>query len=286
MQVVFQFARSWKRMESSRGTDTRRGRSSIAAFLLSWLAPGLGQLYNGQGRKALFVLLLEIAVGLLIIPTGGYWVEYGAAGLHLFTAAPCLLNIFASLDAAKTASAGGGLPVRWYNRPLGYIIYVLIVGLGLLAFIPLLKQTLPLWPARVYWIPSRSMMPTLQVGDRIVVQQLLGDRTLLRPMDIVIYTLPEAETSLVARLVALPGDTIEVRAGKVQVNGKILTLPGLEEPFGDFGPHTVPPGHGFVLGDNINNARDSRFSSPLPLENITARARFIYSGPGAGTKFP
>lgn len=254
--------------------------------MLGLLTPGLGQLYNGQGRRALAVLLLEVGLGLLVIPTGAYWVEWGCAGLYALAVLLWLLTLLACTEAARTAWIGGALPVRSYNRPLGYVAYLLLVWLAMATLVPLLKPTLSRWPARPYSIPSRSMEPTLRVGDRIIVRQILGDQSLLKPMDIVIYSLPEVNAALLARLVAFSGDTVEVGQGRVRVNGKTLELPGLEEPQGEFGPSTVPEGHGFLLGDNINNARDSRFAGPVPLENISARVGYIYSGPGVGTEFP
>lgn len=152
-------------------------------------------------------------------------------------------------------------------------------------------------------IPSLSMFPTLRIGDHILVSKLsyglrlplMTDSLFLfdtpKRQDIVVFTRPdEPETSedessinIIKRVIGLPGDTVEVRGTKVFINGEPLDEPyarwqdhGI--PDGYFGPDKVPDGHVFLLGDNRDRSKDSRFwKEPfLDIYRIKGRALFIY----------
>lgn len=158
---------------------------------------------------------------------------------------------------------------------------------------------------RPFYIPSGSMEPTFLVNDRILVNSFMYNFTSPNRGDIVVFVPPveasrpksESEIILIKRVVAVANDTVEVRVDENGENGK-LWLNGVEmdEPFtaepirGAYGPETIKPGHVFVMGDNRNNSRDSRFiadpdpltpenengSGQIPLENIMGRAECIF----------
>ncbi len=267
---------------------TNKSRSPWVAFFFSWLVPGLGQLYNGQGRRAVAIYLTELSLGLLFVLTSHIWVRWGYTGFQVLCTLGWLIPLSVSLEATRTAwRAREPQPTKRYNRPAVYLAVVLGNWLLLPAFlILLLKPTLPSWGARPYWIPSSSMSPTLQVGARIIVDQHAYRSSPPKPMDLVIYHRPEEELTLVGRVVALGGDQVHVSDGKLLVNGQPLQPPWVEPPSEDYGPFEVPSGHVFLMGDNVNNSRDSRYAGSVPLENVNAKLRYIWSGPGEGTEFP
>lgn len=152
-------------------------------------------------------------------------------------------------------------------------------------------------------IPSGSMMPTLQVGDFILVWKLsygfrlpLVQKSLFefappKRGDVVVFTRPddpntsedETETNIIKRVIGIPGDSVEVRGTTAYVNGQALIEPyaqwssgGILE--GNFGPTIVPPDSVLLLGDNRDHSKDSRFwDYPfLPIKNIKGRAFMIY----------
>ena len=166
-----------------------------------------------------------------------------------------------------------------------------------------------------YKIPSGSMIPTLQIGDYILVNKLSygfripktfripdgfelpwEDGFLFRygaphRGDIVVFTRPddpltpedESRTNLIKRVIGVPGDTVEVRHAQVFINGAPLSEDYARwimggPPEGDFGPMQVPADHIFLLGDNRDNSRDSRFwDYPfIPYDRVKGRALIIY----------
>jgi signal peptidase I len=125
-------------------------------------------------------------------------------------------------------------------------------------------------------IPSESMVPTLEVGDRVFVNKFIYRFTEPERGDIVVFeSVNGGEEDLIKRVVALPGDEVEVRSGTLLVNGEEQEEPYLnkELPFnGSYEPTEVPEGEVFVMGDNRANSADSRVFGPLPVENIEGEA--------------
>ena len=112
-------------------------------------------------------------------------------------------------------------------------------------------------------IPSPSMENTIMTGDRIFGNRLayvLGDP---QRFDIVIFRCPDDESQLfIKRIIGLPGETVEIIDGKVYIDGSETPLDDSftpETPTGNYGPYTVPENCYFMLGDNRNNSKDSRF---------------------------
>jgi signal peptidase I len=146
--------------------------------------------------------------------------------------------------------------------------------------------------AQIFYIPSGSMLPTLQVGDRIIVNKLSYHVHDVHRGDIVVFARPPLEdqeyADLVKRVIGLPGETISSKAGSVYVDGKKLQEPWLPpgpssftgplaggDPHPQFnlpGPVKVPAGYYYVMGDNRTDSEDSRFFGPIPKSLIVGRA--------------
>ncbi len=128
-------------------------------------------------------------------------------------------------------------------------------------------------------IPSGSMEPTLQVGDRIMVNKLSYRLGKPERGDVVVFKFPlDPNRDFVKRLIAKGGETVAIRDSKLIINGEQVPEeylpPGLM--FEDFGPVEVPPGTYFMLGDNRNSSEDSRSWGMMPEENIIGKAVLIY----------
>lgn len=130
-----------------------------------------------------------------------------------------------------------------------------------------------------FYIPSGSMEPTLQIGDRIIVSKLNYYFEEPSRGDIMVFRFPlDPSRDFVKRVIACGGETVAVRNSQLYINGKPVDedyLPG-DLQFPDFGPVKVPEGSYFVMGDNRNNSDDSRRWGPVPQEYIVGKAIFIY----------
>ncbi len=128
-----------------------------------------------------------------------------------------------------------------------------------------------------YRIPTESMVPTLEVGDRVLANKFVYRFTEPERRDIVVFDsiAEDDDQTLIKRVVGLAGDEIQVQSGVLYVNGEEQEEPYLnytDQPRGSFGPTVVPEGHIFVMGDNRSNSADSRVFGPLPLENLKGEA--------------
>jgi signal peptidase I len=125
-------------------------------------------------------------------------------------------------------------------------------------------------------IPSASMSPTLRPGDHVVADKLAYRLGAPARDDLAVLRDPSADGLMLKRVVALGGDTVEVRDGGLWVAGRPRREPWVDRRRVDgawFGPVRVPPGHVFVMGDNRADSRDSRALGPIPLEDLVGRAR-------------
>jgi signal peptidase I len=127
-------------------------------------------------------------------------------------------------------------------------------------------------------IEGQSMEPTLQDKQYLLVNKLAYGR-FGRPHrgDIVVFEAWGSDKDFIKRIVAMPGDTIEIHDDKVWVDGTPLDEPYLDEPTRDtLGPVHLKPGEYYVLGDNRGNSTDSRTYGPLPAAKIVGKAWILY----------
>lgn len=133
--------------------------------------------------------------------------------------------------------------------------------------------------AEARYIPSESMLPTLKVNDRLIIDKVSytfnqpqrGDIVVFNPTD----TLKEQKytDAFIKRVIGLPGDHVMVKSGKVLVNDQPLTETYINElPAYEYETVTVPPNSYFVLGDNRNNSYDSHYWGVVPKDRIIGRA--------------
>jgi len=142
-------------------------------------------------------------------------------------------------------------------------------------------------------VPSESMSPTILVGDHFfldklafpanyphALQRFLPARDIARGEILAFWPPDGGNLRLIKRVVGLPGETLEMRGKDIYINGARL-----DEPYAvfqdlparsNFGPITIPADHFFMMGDNRNNSRDSRFFGPASREAIVGRPLFVY----------
>jgi signal peptidase I len=160
---------------------------------------------------------------------------------------------------------------------------------------------------QAFKIPTGSMEPNLLIGDHLLVNKLVYSPSLghfedvllaKRPIargHVIVFKFPEdPERDFIKRVIGLPGETVEIRGKQVYIDGRPLTEPYahfIDQPLhpddpeyglrgdsarGEWGPQVVPAGHLFVMGDNRDNSRDSRYWGFLPIDQVKGRAMLVY----------
>jgi signal peptidase I len=143
---------------------------------------------------------------------------------------------------------------------------------------------------QAFWIPSSSMVPTLGVNDRVLVQKAFFTWHDVHEGDIVVFTHPPLdqcggpqEGDLVKRVIALPGQTIYSSGNSIYVNGRLLAEPYLphDDPLGppiasSQHPYRVPPGEFYLLGDNRAISCDSRYWGPIKGSSIVGKVVLVW----------
>ncbi|MDQ3280317.1 MAG: signal peptidase I, partial [Acidobacteriota bacterium] len=129
----------------------------------------------------------------------------------------------------------------------------------------------------IYSIPSTSMAPTLQVGDQIVVTPYFHHAMPERGHVIVFRSPMRPDELLVKRVIAVPGDLVDARLGRVRIGGHTLNEPYVlrQAASGAIGAQLIPQNSYFVLGDNRDDSVDSRSWGVVPRERIVGRARLV-----------
>jgi signal peptidase I len=187
----------------------------------------------------------------------------------------------------KAARRGGGF-LGFFKELPGLIIIAFALALLIKSFL-----------IQAFFIPSQSMVPTLKVGDRVLVNKLVYDFGEPQRGDLIVFENPSLQQpdrnpleavwhwlieglgfstdptkDFIKRVIGLPGDTVELRNGKVYVNGQRVEEPYIHNRGAqDFAPTVVEPGKVFVMGDNRPNSQDSRSAlGQIPLGKIVGKA--------------
>jgi len=191
-------------------------------------------------------------------------------------------------DEAEKDSAG-----RRFVGSTPFLIFVALV-------VAILVKTFVI---QAFYIPSESMVPTLEVGDRVFVSKFMFDGGDVARGDVIVFENPNPgelpdrsgvssvlhwlgegiglaqpeNEDFIKRVIGLPGETIEIKENVVYIDGEPLDEPYLTEEArssnGDLEPTTVPDGEVFVMGDNRGNSADSRYGlGTVPLDRVIGKA--------------
>ncbi|NER92131.1 MAG: signal peptidase I [Moorea sp. SIO1G6] len=218
------------------------------AVFLSRIIPGLGHFY--LKKYLIGILLLVLFIASTIFPLAPI-IFQGIVAYYAYVASPVRRE-------------------RTKNTIIIVAIFIILTAL----IAPLSRN---LVEAR--YIPSGSMLPTLQINDRLIINKWSYSFQEIQRKDIVVFLPTEKlkeqnfKDAFISRIIGLPGDKIEVNGGKVYVNNQPLEENYIEEPPQySWGPVTVPPDSYTVLGDNRNNSYDSHHWGFVPRENIIGKA--------------
>lgn len=285
-------------------------RSPFIALILS-VCPGLGQQYAGYlVRGIMFYILLVVISWLAAIA----FMYVDSRISMIFLAVPFVGMAIIAIDAWRLADKQPeDYQLKWFNRP---VIYAAVFLFLLVTVNPLMDMLVGANVVRAFPVTSSSMAPTVLKNDLLVINKLAepgrgdvvlldyrGDNASSRFSDVVDIELfkrvinslfgkdeiPYKDGQLVRRIVAVSGDTVEIRNGNVFVNGERLdesyihpagpgeTADDEEGPFGeDFGPETIPENSFFVLGDNRSFSIDSRILGAIPGQRVAGKVTKVF----------
>jgi signal peptidase I len=223
------------------------------AVFLSRIIPGIGHLYIKKiWQGILFFILFIISAIFPLVPI----IFWAFIAYHAYVASPVR---------------------RERSKSFILIISSLLVISSLWSVLQafLIRS----FVAEARYIPSGSMLPTLQINDRLIIDKWSYRSQPPQRGDIVLFSPTEElkqqnfKDAFISRLIGIPGDKVEVKGGKVYVNNQPLEENYIEDtPNYQFGPVTVPANSYFVLGDNRNNSYDSHYWGFVPRENIMGKA--------------
>ncbi len=281
-------------------------RNPIWAVLLSIAATGLGHIYCGRLLKGLILFFASFAFAPIIVLAA----QNAASAFMLALVIGSLMLllgvfIYALVDAGLLARRiRGGYQLRDYNRWYIYLLFIVVA----LSYPTNLASSIRGHVLQAFKIPTQSMAPGILAGDRILLNKSIYKIKPPHRGDVVVFIYPDdRRLYYIKRIVALPGDTIEIKNNKIMINDQPLSyrditpqpelnlnLDGAVQPqeennigrsypilndsaqMENMSRISVPHGACFVLGDNRSDSKDSRHFGPIPLADVKGRVDYIY----------
>jgi signal peptidase I len=305
-------------------TSTKNRRRPWIAVALSLVMPGLGHAYSGRFPRGLvFLFMYFIPIMLLQAERVFEFFVSVLAGVILLLTVAAIIHIAATIDAYYVARhTKPDYEMKDYNRWYAYVTLVLLTTASSLVATLSLRANY----VEAFRVPTASNYPAIVPGDRFIANKIAYNHNDPERGDLVVFINPQdRQINFIKRVVAVTGDTVEIKDGWLYINDRKIPRKTLaqsvlddirieieSEPLegeiyceanGDVqyniflarAPHdrtssdlarmTVPPHHCFVLGDNRNLSRDSRHFGPVPLATVKGRAEYLYWPVEGWTRF-
>ena len=257
-------------------------RRPTIAFLLSFITPGLGQIYNGQFKKGIILYLIGFLIAVILVFSGLFSKFYG-----VFLSLTIILgfSIFIWSDALFGAIKLKEVLLKSYNKWYIYLVIFLINGFVIQ---PLISSAIKNNIGRTYKIPASSMEPTLLIGDYLIANVKIYKSGKPKRGDVITFEYPkDPSKDFIKRVIGTEGEKVEIIRNKIYINDQLI-----DDPWGHydektewlkyfqskerFGPEVVPKDSLFVLGDNRDNSQDSRFWGFVNIKKVKGKALYIY----------
>jgi len=295
--------------------DRKKRRKPLTAIVLSLIMPGLGHIYCGRIVKGIILAFLSS----ILIPVifGTLSVSHSTVRIAVIIAtlfASLVVWLVAIIDSWYTARhTTDSYTLKDYNKWYVYVILILMSTGNSTQISFNVRSTL----VEAFRVPVASNYPTIVPNDRFLANKRAYKTSDPERGDLIVFLNPEdRRQNYIKRVVAVAGDTVEIKDGQLYVNDQKLrrqTLPQStldnirikvrgellqgdvfeeingdakykiflagpphDETSTDFEKITIPKNHCFVLGDNRNDSRDSRHFGPVPLATIKGRADYLY----------
>ena len=284
--------------------DFPNRRKPWVAVFLSLVLSGLGHIYCGSILSGILIMAVMTFFG-LVWSFGMLLQNTPATPFHVIIWCIGLLaSVIIAIDAYRRARRTRyDYKRKDYNHWVIYLGLLWITGVGSIGTAAMIKKNI----AGAFHITGNSMAPTVMLGDRAIADKITYIQADPQRGDVVVFKNPKnRRVNYIMRIVALGGDTLEFKDGKLLINGEPLRTEFVEKKtihqkdkkiegevfwetngdarykvfiskeHKDFGPVTIPPYHCFVMGDNRNHSRDSRYIGTLSLGAIKGKFRSIY----------
>lgn len=259
---------------------THNERLPWVAGLLSCFTPSLGHVYLGVASRGIMPLL---SVMLLTLVGGWLHIYITFWGFSALIAGYLLLTLWMIVDSVRLArSLNYSYQPKAYNRWYVYLMmFVLINGLWASLFSNRGKWL----HYEMYRVNAGSMLPTLHSRDSILVDTRIYQQQTPQRGDVIVFRPPDnPETLFVKRVIAIAGDHVSVnKSGIVYLNRTRVQEPYIfANPLvaDDSNPKVkellIPPASLFVLGDNRNNSKDSRYFGTVALHDVVGKVTYIW----------
>ena len=288
-------------LDTNTPSDKVKNRSPLLAAVLAYLVAGLGHLYVGKFQRAMVIIGIYSVLLTIIVITR---IQHYYAGTLMFISLVLALNIVMIVDAFRLAKRQRPYVMKRYNRWYFYIGY-LILAASISLYISEYRGRICGFES--FRIPSTSMEPTIQRGDFIVVDRWIYDNNPVKRGDLIVFQYPkDPSIDYISRVIALPGEEMKYLDKQIYLNGdlmpqheektysslampdekltqKIEILDNLKHKILLTNRHPtinttmlVPEGHYLVMGDNRDNANDSRYWGYVPADNIKGKALYVW----------
>lgn len=289
-------------MNSEIITKENKPRSPILAFFFAFFFLGFGQVYNGQIKKGIIFLLIELTLPFIYGFTrlGTFFIGFISILIIGF-----IFRIYVIYDATKTAKKLKIYKLKPYNT--WHYHLAIIIGISTILWF---YDSKSIMGVRSYNIPTTSNEPTVKIGDRLISDLKAFNNIKPNYGDIVIFQKKDSLNPWFFRIVGLPNDKIEIQNNFLIINGKKCRtsfirktkseiydvdeyeeqLPNghkhkiytFEKPFEDDKSNvpemTIPLNSYYLLGDNRDNAMDSRYVGVINKDEIKGKIVYSYWG--------
>jgi signal peptidase I len=275
--------------------DNLKPKEPLLAVMLTVILSGLGQIYAGKIKRGIILFLIPLVISILLISYLSNLIFNPNTGLNSSALLLLILlgivgfayAVFVMIDSyrcAKEYNMQNNL-TRNITSDKKYLIAGIIFFIIFNPLAPITRAYVRNRLVQAFRIPTGTMKPTLMEGDLILADKAIYKKSEPKRGDVIVFIYPEdTKKMFVKRLVGLPGETIEIKNGGVLINGTFLNEPPFSNKYyynrGDYGKEgqsvKIPADSYFVLGDNSNYSKDSRYWGFVPKKNLVGKAYKIY----------
>lgn len=256
----------------------------VKAVFLSFLTLGLGQISCGKIKRGILIYGLSLLLG----PFGLYLCVQPIPPYNIVVSAALFIGwyVFVLVDSVRIARNPEN---KLKLKPvIGYLLLISIWQVNSRIVNPIIAGTIKQDYLQSYKIYSGSMLPTLSNGDHMLSNKYIYNHSDPKRGDIVIFPYPpNPKQDFIERIVAIGGDTLEIKEKQVYLNGELLHEPYIVHkdpnvvaadrfPRDFFGPVAIPDDSVFTMGDNRDNSHDSRFWGFVKKDTIKAKIINLY----------